>query len=503
MKILFAINRDVIQANLIRMLQSEGIVLDYEPERDSVFSKDLIVDKVKYYLNGQEPKYDIAIINEKLDGEYDLIEIIRYLARNNIRPIVLLGSRSDNDPIIHALIKRKVYDFLYGKLKLEDIFRCIVSPTKYEEIEHLVEIDVEEYKIQGKTISDLPFENDLPKGNVYDDDILETIPRGGDFKPPNITKPVNKTPTLNFPGIKDIKDALATKTANVIQNNMPERVVVQQNFVAQLPIDYKKNIAVYSNQQVGKSFVASNLATVLATKGKKTVLVDLDFKNKSQYYYFDMSKYESHVKNAEEMNIIKKVFEYDSDDLSDLISILFSPMKNLYVITSHPDMDIANYDLDDLYRVYVMLRSVFDIVIYDVPGVCDEDYLKLLMTQVEDVIIITNQNCAILDRTEKDLRDVLTGYFVNNKVSLLINQYIDHKEINKGSIKDHLSVIETSSKDIEFNFKNVFTIPNNYFAVVEGIAKGKPAVMFDEGLRAVFENIANKYYPDVTVKRRG
>lgn len=499
MKILFAINKDVIQMNLVRMIQSEGIVLDYEAERDSVFSKDLIIDRVKYNINSQDPKYDIAIISEKLDGEYDLIEIVRYLSRNNIRPIVLLGNKSDDDPIIHALIKRKIYDFLYGKLKLEDIYKCIMSPTKYEAIEHLVDINAEEYSIQGKSISDLPFD-DFPKDNSREDRVInEPLPRMND----SIPKPLNKTPTLNFPGLKDIKDAISTKTSSIIQNNMPERVVVQQNYVAQLPVDYKKNIAVYSNQQVGKSFIACNLATTFALKGKKTVLVDLDFKNKSQYYYFDMSKYEARVKNANETNIIKKVFEYDSDDTSDLLEMLFSPMKNLYVITSHPDVEIVDYDLDDLYRVYVMLRSIFDVVIYDVPGVCQEDYLKLLMTQVEDVMVITNQNCAILDRTERDLRDVLTGYFVNNKVSLIINQYVDHKEINKGSIKDHLSIIETSSKDIEFNFKNVFLIPNNYFALVDGIAKGKPAVMSDEEMRAIFENIAGKYYPDVAGKRRG
>lgn len=509
MKILFAINRDVIQTNLIRMIQSEGIILDYVSERDSVFSKDLIIEKVKFNMNSQDTKYDLAIINEKLDGEYDLIEIVRFLSRNNIRPILLLGNRDDNDPLIHALIKRKVYDFLYGKLKLEDIFKCIVSPTRYEEIEHLVDLEAEEYNIQGKTISDMPFDNDMPRENILDSDIVnEPIRRPVPPPPPQMQKPVNKTPTLNFPGLKDIKDKITTKTANVIQNtiadkNVPERVVVQQNFVAQLPVDYKKNIAIYSNQQVGKSFVACNLATTFALKGKKTVLVDLDFKNKSQYYYFDMSKYESKVKSASDVNVIKKVFECDSDDINDLMDTLFSPMKNLYVITSHPDMDIVDYDLDDLYRVYVMLRSSFDVVIYDIPGKCDDDYLKLLMTQVEDIMVITNQNCSILDRTEKDLRDVLTGYFVNNKVSLIINQYIDHKDLNKGNIKDHLSVIETSSKDIEFNFRNVFTIPNNYPALVEGVAKGKPAVMFDEELRVVFESIASKYYPDVTVKRRG
>lgn len=512
MKILFAINHDAIQTNLVRLIQKEGVELEFDSERDSVFSKDLIVEKVKYNLNGQERKYDIAIINEKLDGEYDLVEIVRFLSKNKIRPIVLLGNRSDTDPLIHALIKRKIYDFLYGKLKLADILNCILTPKRYEDIEYLVDAEVEEYKVQGKRIDSSDNEDSFEENIIDGDSFTGAVPKAPGIKSAGIGGMVKnvRIPSLNFPGIKDIKDAIIPNRSS--ENNdctpqhgggMPERVVVQQQYVAQLPGDYKKNIAVYSNQQVGKSFVACNLAATFASQGKKTVIVDLDFKNKSQYYYFDLSKYEQKAKSPEDMNVLAKVFQADVDNVHDLMNQMFSPMKNLYVVTSHPDLEIEHYDIDALYRVYVMLKNVFDVVIYDLPGYCGEDYLRLLMTQVEDIVIVTNQNCAVLDRTEKDLRDVLTGYFVNNKVSLIINQYIDHKEMNKGNIKDHLSVIETRTKTIEINFKNVFLIPNNYFAIVDSIAKGKPAVTLDSNLKAVFDDIANKYYPDVAYKRRG
>lgn len=514
MKILFAINHDAIQTNLVRLIQKEGVNLEYDPEKDNVFSKDLIVDKVKYNLNGQESKYDIAIINEKLDGEYDLVEIVRFLSKNNIRPIVLLGNRSNTDPLIRALITRKVYDFLYGKLKLADILNCIMTPRKYEDIEYLVDEEVEEYKIQGKRIDFSDNDDSIDDENIIDADSLGgAIPKAPGIKSSGIGGMVKnvRIPSLNFPGIKEIKDAITSNKPEEVSAQItpqhgeavPERVVVQQQYVAQLPVDYKKNIAVYSNQQVGKSFIACNLAAAFALHGKKTVIVDLDFKNKSQYYYFDLSKYEQKAKSPEDMNIIAKVFNADVDNINDVMNQMFSPMKNLYVVTSHPDIEIEHYDIDALYRVYVMLKNTFDVVIYDLPGYCSEDYLRLLMTQVEDIMIVTNQNCSVLDRTEKDLRDALTGYFVNNKVSLVINQYIEHKEMNKGNIRDHLSVLETHSKSIEINFKNVFLIPNNYFAIVDSIAKGKPAVTLDNNLKAVFEDIANKYYPDVASKRRG
>lgn len=514
MKILFAINHDAIQTNLVHLIQKEGMILEYDVERDSVFSKDLIVEKIKLNLNGQETKYDIAIINEKLDGEYDLIEIVRFLSKNKIRPIVLLGNRNDNDPLLHALIKRKVYDFLYGKLKLDDILKCVLAPKKYEDIEYLIDQEVEEYRVQGKRIDSSDNDDFGDEENIIDaDSISGSVPKAPGMKASGIGGIVKnvRIPSLNFPGIKDIKDAITPNKPTGAPNHMqqqscddlPERVVVQQQYVAQLPTDYKKNIAVYSNQQVGKSFIACNLAATFAAQGKKTAIVDLDFKNKSQYYYFDLSKYEQKAKGPEDMNIIAKLFEADVDNTNDVLNKMFSPSKNLYVATSHPDIEIEHYDIDALYKVYVMLKNVFDVVIYDLPGNCDEEYLRLLMTQVEDIVLVTNQNCAVLDRTEKDLRDVLTGYFINNKVSLIINQYIEHKEMNKGNIKDHLSVMETRAKTIEINFKNTFLIPNNYFMVVDSIAKGKPAVTIDSNMKAIFEDIANKYYPNGTSKRRG
>jgi hypothetical protein len=270
MKILFGLNNDVIQANLINVIRQEGVNLDYDEERDRVFSKDLIVEKIKYNINTQEPRYDIVIISERLEGEYDLIEIVRFLSRNNIRPIIILGNKRDDDPIIHALIKRKVYDFLYGKLKLQDIFNCIVTPRKYEDIEHLVDIEAEEYKIQGKGISEIPFENEN-EGNIIDANVFEHTggPAGPAIKPPDLPKFGGKIPSLNFPNIKGIKETITSTVSGMTPNNSPERVVVQQQYVAQLPNDYKKDIAIYSNHQVGKSFVACNLATMFAMKVKK------------------------------------------------------------------------------------------------------------------------------------------------------------------------------------------------------------------------------------------
>lgn len=508
MKILFAINLDVIQANIIDNLRHRGVELDYNAERDSVFSKELIIEKVKYNLNSQDSKYDIAIINEKLDGDFDLIEIVRFLSRNNIRPIMLLGNRSEKDPLIHALIKRKEYNFLYGgKLKIDDIISCVLKPRKYQDIEHLVDINAADYEVQGKRIID-----GVDTGKFQQNQFQSGGGDGPVIRPPGLGEYEPKKSPSKFSAFSTQKsEPKERQMSDYEKSKSPERVVVQQQYVAQLPDDYKKNIVIYSNQQVGKSFVASNIAATFAANGQRTALVDMDFKNKSQYYYFDMSKFEAKAKNPNDINIIEKVFEHGNNHPNDLLDKIFNPYKNLYVITSHPDLNVVDYDIDDLYRVYMLLKNMFDIVVYDLPGVCSENYLKLLMTESDDIFIITNQNCSILDRTEKDFRDVLIGYYVNNKISLVINQYIDDSVLNSYSIgelkssyiRDHLSVIETKTKKIDFNFKNVFTIPNNYNAVVEGIAKGKPAVMLDDNLKNVFEKISNKYYPNINYKGRG
>lgn len=513
LRILFAVNNDSILNTVVDLLSKENVDLYFDKDNDTVSSRELIIEKLKYNLsNPSETKYDLVLISEKLEGEYDLLEICRFVKKNKIRPIILMGQKRDDDPFIHALIKRKIYDFLYGKLSYRDIINCILVPRKYEDIEHLVDQAADEYVISGERIvtseERTELDEDLTGESMEgeEDEEDESSRRSGLFGLSELGKKI-RVPDFSIlrkPKDEEDEEEEEEKPRRTVKVNKSADEQKELEF-KQLPRrrarrgenDYRKSIAVFSNQQVGKSFVACNLATVFATSGIKTALVDLDFKNKSQYYHFNFSAYEKKAQSIDEIDGVKKVFEstvFDSENISELF---FSPVRNLYVITSHPDINIREYDLDSLYRVYCLLKSIFKIVIYDMPSNCGTEYIKFLMTQVDDIVIITNQNCNVLDRTERDLRDVVRGFFVSNKVSLLINQFITHGIINKKSIVDHLSQISSSLGDVKIKFKHVFTIPNDYELLVKSITEGKPAVLVDHEMEHAFLDMAVAFYPDI------
>lgn len=513
MRILFAVNNDSILNTVVDLLKKENVSLVFNRDNDIVSTRELVIEKLKYNLkNENETKYDIVLLSEKLEGEYDLLEICRFSKRNKVRPIILMGQKRDDDPFIHALIKRKIYDFLYGKLSFRDIINCILIPRKYEDIEYLVDQVADDYTVVGNKIQPdkavataQPIEQETRKDEETEDtsnhDNQKELPQKGKLKIASISKKI-KLPNLNI-AKKPISQQEPEEERYPVKVNKTVEVRNESGRrgrgrrIVPQDIDFKRSIAIFSNQQVGKSFIASNLAAVYASNGISTMLVDLDFKNKSQYYYFNFSNYEKKAQNIDEIDGIKRAFEASIYDNENILQLFFNPLKNLHVITSHPDIMIKEYDVDSLSRVFSLLKSIFKVVIYDLPSNCSPEYLKFIMTQVDDIVIVTNQNCNVLDRTEKDIRDVAKGFFINNKVNIVINQFIPHGIINKKSIIDHLSQISSPKGDIRIKFKNVFTIPNDYELLVKSITEGRPAVMADHEMLHAFLDIAVMFYPSI------
>lgn len=514
MRILFAVNNDSILNTVVDLLRKESVNLTFDRDNDTVSTRELVVEKLKYNLkNENEIKYDIVLLSEKLDGEYDFLEICRFAKKNNVRPIMLMGQKSDDDPFIHSLIKRKIYDFLYGKLSFRDIINCILIPRKYEDIEYLVDQTADDYIVTGNKIqaespaAQQPEVQEVETDGQYDnewEDSENTLTEKAKLKIGGISKKI-KIPNLSTlkktiapPEFKEQRQTIkVNQIARIEEYDDVDRRPARRRSSRRQDIDYRKTIAIFSNQQVGKSFVASNLAAVYASNGISTMLVDLDFKNKSQYYYFNFSNYEKKAQNVDEIDGIKRAFEASIYDNENVRNLFFNPLKNLHVVTSHPDINIKEYDIDSLSRVFSLLKSIFKVVIYDLPSNCKPEYLKFIMTQVDDVIIVTNQNCNVLDRTEKDLRDVARGFLVSNKISVLINQFIPHGIINKKNIVEHLSQISSPRGDIYLKFKNIFTIPNDYDLLIKSITEGKPAVMTDHEMLHAFLDIAVAFYPSI------
>lgn len=108
----------------------------------------------------------------------------------------------------------------------------------------------------------------------------------------------------------------------------------------------------------GKSTVASNLASVMAQSGKKTLLIDCDFRKPSIHRIFGISNFGG-LSNAlvEEINIYKAIQQ--------------SKLENLYILTSgvKPPNPSELLSSDKLNHFISSLRESFDYIILDTPPV--------------------------------------------------------------------------------------------------------------------------------------
>lgn len=120
---------------------------------------------------------------------------------------------------------------------------------------------------------------------------------------------------------------------------------------------------------VGKSTITCNLAAISASKGKKTLVIDLDTQGNSTQYLL----------GHESVNLEKTLADFYNSTLSislfpkDFSEYIYETnMPNLYVMPSHPDMDNLHAKLESRYKIYKLKEAVenldeFDNIFIDTP----------------------------------------------------------------------------------------------------------------------------------------
>jgi len=120
---------------------------------------------------------------------------------------------------------------------------------------------------------------------------------------------------------------------------------------------------------VGKSTITCNLAAISASKGKKTLVVDLDTQGNSSHYLLG--------DKAEE--ITSSLADFYAGTLSvslfpkDFSEFIYSTnVPNLYIMPSHPEMDNLHAKLESRYKIYKLKEALsamedFDNVFIDTP----------------------------------------------------------------------------------------------------------------------------------------
>ena len=120
---------------------------------------------------------------------------------------------------------------------------------------------------------------------------------------------------------------------------------------------------------VGKSTITCNLAAISASKGKKTLVVDLDTQGNSSHYLLG-DKAEGITSSLADFYAGTLSVSLFPKDFSEFIYPTNVP--NLYIMPSHPEMDNLHAKLESRYKIYKLKEALsaikdFDNVFIDTP----------------------------------------------------------------------------------------------------------------------------------------
>ncbi|PHS73739.1 MAG: cobyric acid synthase [Cycloclasticus sp.] len=120
---------------------------------------------------------------------------------------------------------------------------------------------------------------------------------------------------------------------------------------------------------VGKSTITCNLAAISASKGKTTLVVDLDTQGNSTHYLlgYRTEELDSTLADFYASTLSISLFPKDFSEF-----IYETEVPNLYVMPSHPEMDNLQSKLESRYKIYKLKEALdaiegFDNVFIDTP----------------------------------------------------------------------------------------------------------------------------------------
>jgi len=220
---------------------------------------------------------------------------------------------------------------------------------------------------------------------------------------------------------------------------------------------------VSSEDNIGKTTIATSLACDFAEKEFKTAYIDLDLESKS-YYYFT---------NEAEGYTLKEDF--------------FTPNEiypNLFVYIKNPKSSFK-VDIQEIEDLLMYCRRNYNITIIDIPATMDLEKKKRILSYSEHTIIAATQEISFLDKMSEQLAELKET--LTNSI-LVINKYK-----KSGDTKENIS--RKIERDIGIKLNNTYTILDDYEAILTAQRKGKPIIYISKAkeLSDTFDKIVDEY----------
>lgn len=188
---------------------------------------------------------------------------------------------------------------------------------------------------------------------------------------------------------------------------------------------------------VGKSFVASNLGYLLAEKGKRVVLADLDVGGADLHILFGIFKPKHHLGHF---------LQKDIKQLDDaLIDIEFS--KNLYLLAGAGDtLETANPNYAAKNKLMNHIRKLeADVIIVDIGAGVNYHALDFFLMADHHLVVTNPEPTAIFDAYK-----LIKLASIRNALSFFMKRGDTAKELEKkdfSSIDEILDILKLSDED--------------------------------------------------------
>lgn len=454
---------------------------------------------------------DIVVILEGLQGSIPMFNIIQRIRmeHSNTRIILICGkSKNINDNKKEKYINMGVYDLIEAdELQADNIIELIKKPNTYadamallgnkndngdivEEAETPVitaqksELNSIKPIISGKKpTTPSAIQTTQARTKPPQSVVQPTISQPEEQKRPVIPTVDSIATVEQQPKPKITETAQTSKTVNSYKENEEQKeIVIEKPIEEQMPVfnnmdvgysyipDVKIISVLTSVEGCGGSSVAVNIATKIATMGKRVLIVDLNTKNKIASRIklsCDTQGLEGYIKTHKTENIVKTaqwLFRVTGQDTA-RIAKLPQSLDYLYNVTDYKinahDWSVA---LDLLKKSghydYIVVNGIFDV---------NSNEIINTIKQTDRVINVITQDMYSVNQTANNIYTLRnSGLDISGRTLTVINRYIkgipDSVAIQQMLLLDNLIPISEDTKGFNrasFNYMPYIIKPDN------------------------------------------
>ena len=223
-----------------------------------------------------------------------------------------------------------------------------------------------------------------------------------------------------------------------------------------------KIVSIFSTKGgVGKSTIATNIATALAQKTEERVaLVDLDLQ------FGDVSVMLNLYPERTVMELVKDIQSLDKELLEDYMMLHNSGVR---VLPAPSRPEYAEFVTGgNIQRILRTLKESYKYIVVDMAPAFDDVNLAALDLS-DSIMLLTTLDLPTIKNVKSGLHVMKTLNYRDDKISLILNRYHRNFGINVSDLE------KTTEKKISH------IVPEDSRTIIDAVNKGKPFVLNNPG----------------------